>query len=528
MYMKFRISIRILIAFYILVFALLSLISFRYLYRQINERDHLIMQITDNDQPSLSALIMLKDKFEESEKLSLYRLNSYPLFDSIFSAEFNLLFGQEIPQIIKEITDLSKYWTSEDHDLFLNTTELILDSLYIHYLDELLSRNTENSNQSIFLLSEIEQNLTYLIDKRQTELYTIGKNLDEHQYKLKRNLSGIFIVLPFLIFLSIALLIFYLRKNLKTLENSLGDLSKGIIPENIIDPKHPEFSQINKNINALFDYFRNISRISRKIAEKDFQSEFSPLSEKDQMGNNLLNLQINLKKATEDEENRKLEDEQRNWIITGTALINDVLRISGDKLEELGYNLIKELVEYTGSKVGGLFIVNRDEENKDIIELVASYAFDRQKFLEKKILPGEGIVGRSIQENETIYINEVPNNYLNIKSGLGEREPVSILIVPLRINDIAYGVIEVGSFQNMEKYKIKFVEDISDNIATAISKLKSNIQTAHLLEQTRQQAEEMIAQEEEMRQSMEELRAIQDKSAKREEKLLEEIAKLKR
>jgi GAF domain-containing protein len=202
--------------------------------------------------------------------------------------------------------------------------------------------------------------------------------------------------------------------------------------------------------------------------------------------------------------------------------------MSSDKLEELGYNLIKELVEYTGSRVGGLFIINQDENNQNIIELVASFAYDRQKFLEKKIFPGEGLVGRSIQENETIYINEVPENYLTIKSGLGEREPVSILIVPLRLNDIAYGVIEIGSFQNIEKYKIKFVENISDNIATTISKLKSNIQTSHLLEQTRQQAEEMVAQEEEMRQSMEELRAIQDKSTKREEKLLDEIAKLKR
>jgi GAF domain len=526
--MKFRINIRIFIASCILGLTLITLISFQYLYRQIDERDKLILEITDNDQPSLSALIMLKDKFEESKKLSSYRKRSEFAQDSIFSAEFNLLFGHEIPNIIEEITILSKYWNEEDQKLFIATSSLIRDSLYNLYLSEISMPYNEREDQSIFLLSGIDQNLSYLIDKRQNELYTISRNLDEYKNKLKRNLRTIFIFFPFFVFLFIAYLILFLRRNLKPLEISLHDLSNGIIPENIEIPEHSEFSEIIKNINSLFEYFRNISMVSEKIAQKDFQTKFTPLSNEDLMGNNLLNLQKNLKEATEEEEKRKVEDEQRNWVITGTARINDILRMSSDKLEELGYNLIKELVEYTGSRVGGLFIINQDENNQNIIELVASFAYDRQKFLEKKIFPGEGLVGRSIQENETIYINEVPENYLTIKSGLGEREPVSILIVPLRLNDIAYGVIEIGSFQNIEKYKIKFVENISDNIATTISKLKSNIQTSHLLEQTRQQAEEMVAQEEEMRQSMEELRAIQDKSTKREEKLLDEIAKLKR
>ena len=525
--MRFRISIKSFIAFCILGFAVVTLLSFRYLYKQIDERDKLIINITDNAQPSLSGLILLKDKFEESKKIVSYWQQLDIRQDSLFSSEFNALFGEVIPQIIEEIMFLSQNWTEEDKNLFVATSGLIRDSLYIHYLDVLSYANSENSDMSVFLLSEIDQNLSYLIDKRQNELFSIGEYLNIHNKKLRKNIVFIFTLLPLLLFLFVLYFIIYLRRNFRTLENSLGNLSMGKIPKNIEIPKRSEFSKIYTNINTLFDYFRNLSNVSEKIAQKDFQTQFTPLSNDDELGNKLLNLKDDLKKATEDEEKRRMEDEQRNWIITGTARINDIIRISSDKLEELGYNLIKELVEYTGSRIGGLFIINQDKNEQDVIELVAAYAFDRQKFIERKILPGEGLVGRSIQENETIYINEVPEDYLSIKSGLGEREPVSILIVPLRLNDNAYGVIEIGSFQNIEKFKIEFVEYISDNIATTISKLKSNIQTARLLEQTRQQAEEMVAQEEEMRQSMEELRAIQDKSAKREEKLLDEIKRLK-
>ena len=54
-----------------------------------------------------------------------------------------------------------------------------------------------------------------------------------------------------------------------------------------------------------------------------------------------------------------------------------------------------------------------------------------------------------------------------------------------------------------------------------------NISTAKLLQQSRQQSEELFSREEKMRQSMEELRSIQDQSAKREAKLVAELEKLK-
>ena len=96
------------------------------------------------------------------------------------------------------------------------------------------------------------------------------------------------------------------------------------------------------------------------------------------------------------------------------------------------------------------------EENR-VLEMKACYAFDRKKFTEKQVCPGEGLVGTCYPKGEPIYMTEIPDEYITITSGLGDANPRALLICPLKVNDEIFGVIELASFQPLEAYQLDSV-----------------------------------------------------------------------
>lgn len=223
--------------------------------------------------------------------------------------------------------------------------------------------------------------------------------------------------------------------------------------------------------------------------------------------------------------NNAEEEKRRGWASTGIANISGILRDSGNAAE-LYDKVIKFLVKYTNSNQGGLFILNDDDPQDTYLDLIACYAYERKKFLNKRIGIGQGLVGQCFMEREEIHLTEVPEEYIRITSGLGGEKPQSLLMMPLKTNEKVFGVLELASFQLYPPHVVDLVAKFAENIASTISNIKINESTRILLEQTQQQAEEMKAQEEEMRQNMEELSATQEEMHRKEQEYISRIQEL--
>lgn len=476
----------------------------------------------------IKAWVHIDKKDDTPDKMSLRRLHSI-----------------DFPEVMDSINTLSELWPPEHQELIKVIETTIKDTLFPMHQSIMADLSTFDSYEDFFIVSMatmmVEENgdVIVLTDKiidlisqlefEQENLVLEGNHAMISAFDKFRQI--IIIMLLSLIFVSVFIGIFTIRSlviPINKTKNMLLTMSKGEIPETQLGEGNDEIGQMGKALNMLVQSLKNIAEFALQIGKGNFDSDYKAQSEEDMIGKSLIQMRDELQKAKLDEEKRQEEVRQRNWASQGVALFSDILRQNNDDLEKLSYEIISNMVSYTSSNQGGFFLINDNDTDNMFIELIACYAYDRQKFLEKKIEIGEGLVGRCYQEGEKIFLTDLPSNYIKITSGLGEDNPKCLLLVPLMYNDIIYGIMEIASFNIYEPYIIEFIERIGESIAATISSVKSNIQTTELLERTRMQAEEMHAQEEEMRQNMEELRATQEQSTRREEELQRELENLKK
>jgi CHASE3 domain sensor protein/putative methionine-R-sulfoxide reductase with GAF domain len=223
----------------------------------------------------------------------------------------------------------------------------------------------------------------------------------------------------------------------------------------------------------------------------------------------------------------KREDDIRIWTNEGLSKFTDLIRQYQQDLHELSDRVIAGIVEYLQAQQGGLFFLNDEKENDKYLELMGCYAYQRKKFLTRRIELGQGMVGQCFLEGETSLMTDVPTDYVNITSGLGETTPACLLIVPLKMNDLVMGVVEIARLEPFEQHQINFLERLGETIASALANVKTNEKTRLLLKQSQEQTEQMRSQEEEMMQNMEELQATQEQMFRKNEeveKLLQEAS----
>lgn len=542
--MKFRFTIarKLMLGFGILTLAFLFNTLLTYITmdrsRSVNE------EITRTYAPSSQYINDLLSMINHSKLL----IKNWVFIDKVEQTpdkqKLKELHEVDYPALTLKLERISNQWSPEHQEMYKQINTTIRDTLFVYHQLVMDMLSTVESYEDLMILFEVEpmvedggeiMNYTENIESRLSQLLS---ELDDIVRSARMDMvdsfdrfqktilyMGLFILLAIVLiaFLTIRALVNPINK----MKDHLMSMRLGILPDEEIKQTNDEMGEMAIALNKLVAALKQISDFATAIGRGNFNKAFTPLSDQDKLGLSLINMRENLREASIEDKRRQDEDEQRSWHSNGIAKFSDILRNNNNDLDALSYDIISNLVQYIGANQGGLFIVNDQHDQDKFIEMKACYAYDRQKFLHKRIEMQEGLVGRCVNEAEVIYLTEIPDDYMNIVSGMGEEKPSCILLVPLLLNDEVYGVFEIASFQEIVSYKIDFVKHLGESVASTLASVKANMQTQYLLSKTRHQTDEMLSQEEEMRQNMEELQATQEESERREQDLIKQIEILK-
>lgn len=246
-----------------------------------------------------------------------------------------------------------------------------------------------------------------------------------------------------------------------------------------------------------------MAAFAEKIGNGEYEYE-AEIKEDDTLSKTILNLRDKLY------ESHKNESEQ-NWKMVGKEKISNILRLHTD-INLLSYELLHTIITYTQSIQGAFYIF---DETAQRLQISSSYAYNRRKYLQTEFKIGEGLVGQSAFEMDSIFRTEIPADYVTITSGiLGEKKPASLLISPLITEEKLQGALEIASLSKMKPLEIDFIKEISEIIARTIYNLKMIEKTERLLRESQQMTHELRENEELLRQNAETMKLQQEELEK--------------
>jgi PAS domain S-box-containing protein len=276
-------------------------------------------------------------------------------------------------------------------------------------------------------------------------------------------------------------------------------------------------SEFDEQIRIRDERLQNMAEFTKQIGEGNFNTRLDVTEHNDTLAQSLLVMRENLLSS------HKKEAEQ-SWIAEGKEIISDILR-THSKIDVLANQVIQSLIKYVNLVQGALYIYN---EEGQILQNVATYAYNRKKFINQEFNLGHGLIGACAFEKEYIYRTEIPDEYATITSGiLGDQKPQSILIVPLIADEKLQGVIEFATIEKeIPERTLRFLIELSEIIARTIFNLKVNQRTEQLLMESQKMTRELQENEEQLRQNAEEMRATQEELQKSNEQLEANILKV--
>ena len=260
---------------------------------------------------------------------------------------------------------------------------------------------------------------------------------------------------------------------------------------------------LTENVNQLAD---NLTRQVRAIAEVatavtkgdltrsialDAQGEMAALKD-------TINEMIrNLKDTT-------LKNNEQDWLKTNLAKFSRMLQGQRD-LTNVGRMVLSELCPVVSALQAEFYVLNQQDDGESWLTLLGSFASEGQGALGKRVALGQGILGQCALERRKIILDDPPNTYLRVSSGLGDAPPRSVMVLPLIFEGQVKGVLELASFEGFNPTHHALLEQLTESIGIVLNTIEANMRTEGLLKQSQSLAQQLQTRQEQLQQTNQEL-----------------------
>jgi CheY-like chemotaxis protein/signal transduction histidine kinase/HAMP domain-containing protein len=216
---------------------------------------------------------------------------------------------------------------------------------------------------------------------------------------------------------------------------------------------------------------------------------------------------------------------EQDWLKTNLAKFSRMLQGQKDLLAVA--NLILSELAPVVSAHHGVFYLLDAADGTPLLKLVSSYAYQERKKLANRFAPGEGLVGQCALEKQRLVLTEVPEDYIQVSSGLGDAPPRNIVVLPVLFEKEVRAVVELASLNRFTATHLVFLDQLAEGIGIVLNTIAATTRTEELLKQSQSLTEELQAQQEELKESNQRLEEQADSLRSSEELLKNQQDELK-
>ncbi|MDF2433241.1 MAG: hypothetical protein JWP44_2872 [Mucilaginibacter sp.] len=274
------------------------------------------------------------------------------------------------------------------------------------------------------------------------------------------------------------------------------------------------WKDLTENVNQLAQNLtvqvRSISEVASAVTKGDLTRTIrvEAKGELEALKDTINQMIANLKGTT-------LRNHEQDWLKSNLAKFAQMLQGQRDR-NAVANKVLSELAELVNARYGAFYILEQPEAADEAkLKLFAGYAQKSRKLIDQEFSLSEGLVGQCATDKERIRLSNVPNEYLQISSGIGSAAPIDLVILPVLFENNVKAVIELASFENFSDTHIDFLDQLTESIGIVLNNIETNTRTEELLSQSQSLAGELSAQQEELRRANDELH---DKGRSLEEK----------